>query len=62
MSDRIDLLEMTFESCGYRVEAYRGGEEFKAVARKRVPACVVLDVCMPGQSGLEILKELDAHS
>jgi FixJ family two-component response regulator len=29
-----------------------------AVARNRTPACVLLDVHIPGQSGLDILKEL----
>jgi two-component system response regulator FixJ len=33
-----------------------------AVARARIPACIILDIYMPGRSGLEILKDLDAHN
>jgi two-component system, LuxR family, response regulator FixJ len=57
-----DLLGLAFESEGYRVTSFRDGETFSAAARQRAPACVILDVCMPGRSGLEILKDLDAHN
>jgi two-component system, LuxR family, response regulator FixJ len=29
-------------------------------ARIRIPACILLDICMPGPSGLDTLKQLDA--
>jgi FixJ family two-component response regulator len=32
-----------------------------AVARTRCPSCILLDVHIPGQSGLDILKELQAE-
>ena len=35
---------------------------FVRLARDQSPACVLLDVCMPGTSGLEVLKELDARN
>src|SRR5207302_1318465 len=34
---------------------------FLAAARSRTPSCVLLDVHMPGRSGIDILKELDAQ-
>ena len=57
-----DLLRMTFETDGFRVKSFADGETFSAMARQRTPACVILDVCMPGRSGLDILKDLDAHN
>jgi FixJ family two-component response regulator len=35
---------------------------FIAAAQASTPACVLLDVCMPAKSGLDVLKELDARS
>ena len=57
-----DLLYMTFRDEGYRVTSFGDGESFSAVARLRVPVCIILDVFMPGQSGLDILKNINAHA
>jgi two-component system response regulator FixJ len=57
-----DLLNMAFSSEGYRVTSFSDGEEFNAVARLRAPACIILDVFMPGRSGLDILKDINAHN
>ena len=43
---------------GFRATCFADGETFLAAARARVPAGVVLDVRMPGRSGISILKEL----
>jgi FixJ family two-component response regulator len=43
---------------GYSVECFADGDAFLTVARERVPAAVLLDVHMPGRSGLDILKQL----
>jgi len=56
------LLEMALTLEGYRVTAFRDGGSFVAAARIRRPACVLLDVCMPVKSGLDILRELDASN
>jgi two-component system, NarL family, invasion response regulator UvrY len=40
------------------IEEARNGAEALALARTRKPDVVVLDVSMPGRSGLEVLKEL----
>lgn len=56
-----DALRLVFELEGYRVQAFAEGTTFLATARGRVPACVILDVHMPGRSGLEVLGELGAH-
>ena len=57
-----DLLCMVFRSEGYRATSFSDGGTFKAVARQRAPACIILDVCMPGRSGLELLKDIDARN
>jgi two-component system response regulator FixJ len=56
-----DLLDMAFRFEGYRVTTFSDGERFTAVARSRAPACIILDVFMPGRSGLDILKDINAH-
>jgi FixJ family two-component response regulator len=57
-----DLLNMVFRFEGYRVTSFNDGETFGTVARQRAPTCIMLDLCMPGRSGLEILKDIDAHN
>ena len=37
---------------------FADGAALLAVARTRTPACILLDVHIPGKSGLDILKEL----
>ncbi|WP_406856400.1 response regulator [Alsobacter sp. KACC 23698] len=56
-----DALRLVFEMEGFRVEAFPDGASFLAAARSRTPDVVVLDVHMPGRSGLEVLQELGPH-
>ena len=56
-----DALSLVFTLEGYQVAGFAEGTAFLAAARARVPACIILDVNMPGRSGLDLLKELDAH-
>ena len=42
--------------------SFGDGEEFKAIAQSRAPACILLDVFLPARSGLDILKDVDAPS
>ncbi|GAB4576794.1 MAG: response regulator [Roseibium sp.] len=55
-----DALSILFSMEGYVVETFSDGDEFVDSALKAVPACVILDVHMPGRSGIEILKALNA--
>jgi FixJ family two-component response regulator len=57
----LKALSTVLELEGYRVSAFADGGSFLRVARARTPACVLLDVHMPGRSGLDILKELNAE-
>jgi two-component system response regulator FixJ len=55
-----DVLSEVFAQAGYRAVSFVDGASFVAAARERIPACVILDIYMPGRSGLEILKDIDA--
>ena len=46
----------------YGVTSFVDGESFVAAAHKQAPACVILDIYMPGRSGLEILRDIDART
>ena len=60
--DMREALSAIFRNEGYRTAAFADGASFVRLARDQSPACVLLDVCMPGTSGLEVLKELDARN
>jgi FixJ family two-component response regulator len=55
-----DALAVVFELEGYKVSGYETGDAFLEAAKTHPPACVFLDVHMPGRSGLDILKALNA--
>jgi two-component system response regulator FixJ len=58
--DMREALSAIFRREGYRTAAFADGKSFVRLARGQAPACVLLDLCMPGMSGLDVLKELDA--
>src|SRR5437660_1802226 len=45
-------------SAGLRVEAFESAQQFLARPRTEVPSCLVLDVQLPGLSGLDLQQEL----
>jgi FixJ family two-component response regulator len=53
-----ETLSMVLSVGGYQVICFADGAALLAVARTRAPACILLDVHIPGKSGLDILKEL----
>jgi FixJ family two-component response regulator len=53
-----DTLSIVLSAGGYQVVCFANGAALLAVARSRTPACILLDVHIPGKSGLDILKEL----
>ena len=56
-----DALSVVFTLAGYKVRAFADGASFVAAARAEAPACIILDVHMPGRSGLDILRALNAE-
>jgi FixJ family two-component response regulator len=55
-----DSLSSEFTLAGYQVTTFAEGTSLLHGARARVPAGILLDICMPGPSGLDTLKQLDA--
>jgi FixJ family two-component response regulator len=53
-----DTLSMVLSAGGYQVICFADGAALLSVARTRTPSCILLDVHIPGKSGLDILKEL----
>jgi FixJ family two-component response regulator len=53
-----ETLSTVLSAGGYKVICFADGAALLAVARNRTPACILLDVHIPGKSGLDILKEL----
>jgi two-component system, LuxR family, response regulator FixJ len=58
----LDLLSTVFRLEGFDVASFLEGASFVAAAKERIPACVLLDVNLPGVSGLQILQELKAQT
>jgi FixJ family two-component response regulator len=54
-----DSVELLIRSAGFRVRAFGSADEFLASQIPDVSACLVLDVHLPGLSGLELQGELD---
>ena len=53
-----ETLSIVLSAGGYQVVCFADGAALLAVARTRTPACILLDVHIPGKSGLDVLKEL----
>ena len=53
-----ETLSVVLSAGGYRVICFADGAALLAVARSRTPSCILLDVHIPGKSGLDILMEL----
>lgn len=53
-----EALTFLLESVNLRVESYASAADFLAVFDRRRPGCLVLDIRMPGMSGLSLQKQL----
>ncbi len=50
-----------FRTAGFQVETFATAQEFLAYSRPDLPSCLVLDVRMPGLSGVELQEQLAAY-
>jgi two-component system, LuxR family, response regulator FixJ len=57
-----ELLSAILALEGFQVTGFPEGASFLKEATSRVPVCVFLDIVMPGLSGLDILKKLNAKN
>ncbi len=53
-----EALEGLIRSAGLRVETFASAQEFLARERPDLPSCLVLDIRMPGLSGLDLQKQM----
>ena len=51
-------LEFLIKASGFKVQAFASAKELLDFPRPEVPACLVLDVRMPGLTGLELQRKL----
>ena len=54
-----ESLEVLLNAAGYEVESYASAESYLGSGRLSSTDCLLLDVRMPGMSGLELLEHLD---
>jgi FixJ family two-component response regulator len=55
-----DALESLLKSVGYRAEVFASAQEFLRLGHHEDAKCLILDVRMPGLSGLELQRQLVA--
>jgi len=55
-------LESLFQSVGHSVMPFKSTHDYQQAERPDLPACLVLDVRLPSQSGLEFQRELGRSS
>jgi FixJ family two-component response regulator len=51
-------LKRLLRASGLEADTYASGRDFLEASDSRMPDCVVLDLHMPGMSGLQVLEEL----
>jgi FixJ family two-component response regulator len=57
-ADVRESLQGLLESVGLRSQSFETAQEFLAVGRGDSPSCLILDVRLPGISGLDLQREL----
>jgi DNA-binding response OmpR family regulator len=55
------LLQLVFESRGFGVTIAYNGEQALESLEKELPEAILLDLMMPGMSGLEVCKHIRAN-
>jgi FixJ family two-component response regulator len=55
------MLSIVFAQAGFHATCFAEGAALLASAHLVIPACIILDVNIPGRSGLDILKQLNAE-
>jgi two-component system phosphate regulon response regulator PhoB len=61
-NDVVDLLRYHFKKAGFKVEIANSGDAGLSAVRSTRPDAVVLDLMLPGMTGLEVCRALKADS
>jgi two-component system alkaline phosphatase synthesis response regulator PhoP len=56
-----ELVIYTLRNTGFEAQGFAGGGEFWQALKERPPALVILDIMLPGEDGMAILKRLRSH-
>ena len=57
-----DLVVYTLKNTGLKAEGFSRASEFWEALEKEIPSLVLLDIMLPDENGLEILKKLRENS
>ena len=56
-----ELVVYTLQGTGYEAQGFADGKAFSAALEQRIPDLVLLDIMLPGEDGIQILKRLRAQ-
>lgn len=56
-----ELVVYTLQATGYEAQGFADGKAFSAALEQQLPELVLLDIMLPGEDGLQILKRLRAN-
>ena len=57
-----ELVVYTLESTGFHARGFEDGKMFEEALAQEVPELVLLDIMLPGEDGMQILKKLKSSS
>ena len=57
-----ELVVYTLESTGFQARGFEDGSSFLEALALETPELVLLDIMLPGEDGMELLKKLKASS
>lgn len=55
-----ELVIYTLETTGYKARGFENGKEFFKALTSEIPELVLMDIMLPGEDGLELLKRMKA--
>lgn len=57
-----DLMIYALNSAGFEAAGFEDGQAFFEALKKEMPSLIMLDIMLPGEDGIAILKKLRSHS
>lgn len=57
-----DLIVYTLENTGFKAQGFEDGRSFREALKKERPELVLMDVMLPGEDGIALLKSLRANA
>ena len=57
-----ELVVYTLQSTGFEVNGFDNGNDFLTAVKVKTPELVLLDIMLPGQDGISLLKQLRANN